>query len=308
MLAHRGSLFNSWKRSGVRFTRLLAFATWVVIALLAMAAFAAFSPSSELAQLGAPTTEAATAEATVETLPPGIGAAAGRQAAFGFSQDMLSLSAPETTTTTTVPSTTTTTTVPPTTTTTTSTTTTIATTTTTRAAPPRTRAPMPPEQVYALVSAYFAPADVERAVLVSWCESRYDANATNPSSAAAGLFQHIPRFWADRSAAAGIGGSDIYDPTANTAVAAWLLYSNGGWKHWNASKSCWGNGTVVPPATTTTTTTLPATTTTAAPTTTTVPATTTTVSPTTIPTTTTTTVASTTTTTVAPTTTTTVAP
>ncbi|RZV42607.1 MAG: hypothetical protein EX267_09435, partial [Acidimicrobiia bacterium] len=112
----------------MRFTRLLAFATWVVIALLAMAAFAAFSPSSELAQLGAPTTEAATAEATVETLPPGIGAAAGRQAAFGFSQDMLSLSAPETTTTTTVPSTTTTTTVPPTTTTTTSTTTTIATT------------------------------------------------------------------------------------------------------------------------------------------------------------------------------------
>lgn len=295
MLAHRGSLFTYWKRSGVRFTRLLAFATWVVIALLAMAAFAAFSPSGELAQLGAPTTIDAGEEA-IDTLPPGIGAAAGRQAAFGFSQDMLSLAAAEPTTTTTVApatTTTTTTTVPPTTTTSTSTTTTVATTSPTRSAPPRTRAPMPPEQVYALVSAYFAPADVERAVLVSWCESRYDANATNPSSGAAGLFQHIPRFWTDRSAAAGVGGADIYDPTSNTAVAAWLLYSNGGWKHWNASISCWGNGTVVAPSTTTTTT---------------VPATTTTVSPTTIPTTTSTIVAPSTTTTTAPPTTTTVPP
>jgi hypothetical protein len=295
MLAHRGSLFTYWKRTGVRFTRLLAFATWVVIALLAMAAFAAFSPSGELAELGAPTTIEAGEEASAtETLPPGIGAAAGRQAAFGFSQDMLSLAAPEPTTTTTVPPTTTvpTTTTTSTSTTSTSTTTTVATTTTTRSAPPRTRAPMPPEQVYALVSAYFAPADVERAVLVSWCESRYDANATNPSSGAAGLFQHIPRFWADRSGAAGVGGADIYDPTANTAVAAWLLYSNGGWKHWNASISCWGNGTVVAPSTTTTTT---------------VPATTTTVSPTTIPTTTSTTVAPSTTTTVPPTTSTTTA-
>ncbi|MGI9609110.1 MAG: hypothetical protein ACR2NL_02340, partial [Acidimicrobiia bacterium] len=84
----------------MRFTRLLAFATWVVIALLAMAAFAAFSPSGELSELGAPA-ETTDPEAS-PTLPPGVGAAAGRQAAFGFSQDMLSLAAPQTTTTTTV--------------------------------------------------------------------------------------------------------------------------------------------------------------------------------------------------------------
>ncbi len=276
----------------MRFTRLLAFVTWVVIALLAMAAFAAFSPGSELAELGEPTTVDAAVEAGVtEKLPPGIGAAAGRQAAFGFSQDMLSLAVPESTTTTTIPPATTTTTVAPTTTTIATTTTTLATTTTTRTTPPRTHAPMPPDQVYSLVSAYFAPADVDKAVLVSWCESRYDANATNRSSGAAGLFQHIPRFWSDRSVAAGVGGSDIYDPTANTAVAAWLVYSNGGWKHWNASISCWGNGSVVAPPTTTTTTT--------------VPATATTVSPTTVPTTTATTVAPSTTTTAPPPTTTT---
>ncbi|NNC93178.1 MAG: hypothetical protein HKN80_11885, partial [Acidimicrobiia bacterium] len=178
----------------MRFTRLLAFATWVVIALLAMAAFAAFSPSSELSDAGAPTATVLEAE-DAGVLAPEVGAAAGRQAAFGFSQDMLSLAVPDTTTTTVSP--TTTTTVAPTTTTTT-TTSTLAPTTTTAAPPaptprPRVNAPLPPDQVYALVSAYFRPHDVEQAVLVAWCESRYDANATNPSSGAAGLFQHIPR-------------------------------------------------------------------------------------------------------------------
>lgn len=266
MLAQRGSLFKR-RKPGVRFTRLLAFATWVVIALFAMAAFAAFSPSSELEGLGAPTTAVAEAD-TTGTVPPGVGAAAGRQAAFGFSQDMLSLAAPQTTTTTVAVATTTTTTVTPPTTTTTSTPPPTTTTTTTTAAPapppPRTNAPVPPDQMYALVSSYFQPQDVERAVLVAWCESRYNANATNPSSGAAGLFQHIPRFWTERAAHAGFAGADIYDPMANTAVAAWLVYSNGGWKHWNASISCWGNGSVVAPATTTT---LPPTTTTVSPTT-----------------------------------------
>jgi hypothetical protein len=128
---------------------------------------------------------------------------------------------------------------------------------------------MPSGDVYTLVSAYFQPQDVERAVLVVWCESRYDPGATNPSSGAAGLFQHIPRYWSARAEAAGVPGSNIYDPTANTAVAAWLVYSNGGWKHWNASIGCWGNGSVAPPTTTTTvagtsTTTAPTSTTTTA--------------------------------------------
>ena len=313
-----GVLFRTRKLKGVRFTRLLAFATWVVTALLAMAAFAAFSPSDELAVLGASVAPADTPESNDDAmgdtsigLPPDIGAAAGRQAAFGFSQDMLSLSRPEATTTTAPPPSTTSTTVAPTTTTTTSTTST--TTTTTVAAPPppprRTRAPLPPDDVYALVSAYFAPADVEKAVLVAWCESRYDANATHPSSRAAGLFQHLPRFWADRSSNAGLSGADIYDPVANTAVAAWLVYSNGGWKHWNPSKSCWGSGSVVPPpttTTTTTTTTLPPTTTTVSPTTMpTTPSTTTTTAP---PATTTSTTPATTTTSTTPTTTTTTTP
>ncbi|MEE8491773.1 MAG: transglycosylase SLT domain-containing protein [Acidimicrobiia bacterium] len=234
----------------MRFTRLLAFATWVVVALLAVAAFSAFSPPGTAPGTTTTTTRPADEPALI---PSDIGAAAGRQAAFGFSQELLTLEAPTTTTT----STTTTTTVPPTTTTTststTTTTTTVAVTTTTYPRP--TSAPLPPETVYALVAAYFQPEDVERAVLIVWCESRYDASAVNPSSGASGLFQHIPRFWSERSQKAGWAGADIFDPEANTAVAAWLRYSSGDWKHWYPSAGCWGNGSVVAPGTTTTTTT-----------------------------------------------------
>ena len=91
-----------------------------------------------------------------------------------------------------------------------------------------------------LVEAYFAPGDVQRALDVIWCESRGNPDATNTASGAAGLFQHLPKFWAERSANAGWADADIYDPTANTAVAAWLVYSDGGWKHWNPSAYCWG--------------------------------------------------------------------
>ncbi|MDH3539993.1 MAG: transglycosylase SLT domain-containing protein [Acidimicrobiia bacterium] len=91
-----------------------------------------------------------------------------------------------------------------------------------------------------LVQTFFAPSDVERALQVIWCESRGDSGASNGSSGAAGLFQHLPRFWGERSVSAGWGGADIFDPTANTAVAAWLLYDGGGWKHWFPSAGCWG--------------------------------------------------------------------
>lgn len=236
----------------MRFTRLLAFAAWVVVALLAVAAFAAFSPPGA-APIPAPTTVAPSEPAEI---PPDIGAAAGRQAAFGFSQELLTLEAPTTTTTSTSTTTiTTTTTVPPTTTTTSPTpaTTTVAAVTTTTYPRPAS-APLAPDTINALVVAYFQPQDVEKALLVAWCESRYDASAVNPSSNASGLFQHIPRFWPSRSEKAGLPGANIFDPESNVAVAAWLVYSNGGWKHWNPSKSCWANGRVVPPAPTTTTT------------------------------------------------------
>jgi hypothetical protein len=95
-------------------------------------------------------------------------------------------------------------------------------------------------EVHGIIALFFAPEDVDLALEVSYCESRWDAGATNATSSASGLFQHIPRFWAERSAAAGWAGANIYDAHANTAVSAWLVYEGGGWVHWAASQGCWG--------------------------------------------------------------------
>lgn len=90
-----------------------------------------------------------------------------------------------------------------------------------------------------LVEKYFAPEDVERALEVIRCESHGNPAAANPVSTARGLFQHLGSLWRERAASAGWAGADIYDPEANVAVAAWLVYHGGGWRHWNASAHCW---------------------------------------------------------------------
>lgn len=85
-----------------------------------------------------------------------------------------------------------------------------------------------------LVEQHFAPGDVDRALRIMACESNGDPDARNRSSGASGLFQHMPRYWAERSAGAGFGGESIFDPVANVAVAAWMVYDypGGGWQHW----------------------------------------------------------------------------
>lgn len=90
------------------------------------------------------------------------------------------------------------------------------------------------EQWRPLVAAYFPASMVDYALAVIWCESRGDPTADNPTSSAAGLFQHLGRYWSERSAAAGVPGASIYDPEASTIVAAWLVLEapGGGWHHW----------------------------------------------------------------------------
>ncbi|HJQ95041.1 MAG TPA: transglycosylase SLT domain-containing protein [Acidimicrobiia bacterium] len=129
----------------------------------------------------------------------------------------------------------------------TTTTTIIATTTSAAAAAPTPApripaspppAPRPVEEWRSLVSSYFAPSDVDKALRVISCESGGDPNAQNPSSGAAGLFQHIPRYWAERAASIGLPGASIFDPVANVAAAAYLVYTEG-WSPWAASSHCW---------------------------------------------------------------------
>lgn len=96
----------------------------------------------------------------------------------------------------------------------------------------------------ALVFTYFQPDDVGRALAVMDCESGGNPDAKNPYSTASGLFQHLASMWPERSEAAGWDGYSVFDPEANVAVAAWLVYEGGGWSHWNASKHCWSGNEV----------------------------------------------------------------
>jgi len=94
-----------------------------------------------------------------------------------------------------------------------------------------------------LVDRYFLPADRDWAFRVAFCESSADPAdviSTKVSSAlAVGWFQHLAKFWLERSKAAGFAGASPFDGDANVAVAAWLLYEGGGPRHWNPSRTCW---------------------------------------------------------------------
>lgn len=84
-------------------------------------------------------------------------------------------------------------------------------------------------QVRALVSEYFKAEDVNTAVRIAWCESRFDPEAVNLRTGAVGLFQHLPQYWEDRAESAGFPGADATDPRASTAAAAWAVYDGAGW-------------------------------------------------------------------------------
>lgn len=114
----------------------------------------------------------------------------------------------------------------PTTTSTTTTTTTVATTTTRT-----TVAGSGVERWRPLVEKHFEPANVTTALSVIDCESGGNPDATNRSRTAAGLFQHLLKYWDARAEAAGYPGGNIFDPETNIAVSAWLAETHG-WSHW----------------------------------------------------------------------------
>ena len=160
------------------------------------------------------------------------------------------LSAPTTTSTTVAPTTTSTTVAP--------TTTTVTSTTTTTlpkmefaayrpaVKPDEVDRPTGPPTLRELIQTYLKPEDHAWAEEVAFCESSAHPDdvfsfAVNRSSRAAGWFQHLPKFWEERTEAAGITGASIADPVAQVQVAAYLLYeTSGGRYHWVQSKACWG--------------------------------------------------------------------
>lgn len=83
------------------------------------------------------------------------------------------------------------------------------------------------------VQIYFQPWDVDRALRIMRCESLGDPWAKNRLSGAAGLFQHMPRYWPERSARFGWAGWSVWSPDANIAIAAALVYHDSmSWRHW----------------------------------------------------------------------------
>jgi len=99
-----------------------------------------------------------------------------------------------------------------------------------------------------LVERYFPSEHQALAYRIAFCESsaKPHYNLTHPTilaiskSGAVGWFQHLPKYWEDRSRLAGFDGYDIYDPVANVGVAAWLLtHTPQGTDHWWPSRHCW---------------------------------------------------------------------
>ncbi len=84
-------------------------------------------------------------------------------------------------------------------------------------------------QVRALVTKYFRPEDINRAIRVAWCESRFNPTSSNPETGGTGLFHHLPEFWSQRTEAAGFPGAQPTDAEANVAAAAYAVYEEGGW-------------------------------------------------------------------------------
>lgn len=84
-------------------------------------------------------------------------------------------------------------------------------------------------QVRALISHYFPPEDVNRAIRVAWCQSRFNPTSTNTENGGTGLFHHLPEFWPQRAEAVGFPGAPPTDPEANVAAAAYAIYEEGGW-------------------------------------------------------------------------------
>ncbi|HEY7822103.1 MAG TPA: hypothetical protein VIG24_04690, partial [Acidimicrobiia bacterium] len=85
-------------------------------------------------------------------------------------------------------------------------------------------------EVRSLVEKHFEPTDVNRAVRIAWCESRFDPNAVDMQTGSVGLFGHLPRYWEERAGNAGFPGIPATDPEASTAAAAWEVYNGAGWE------------------------------------------------------------------------------
>jgi hypothetical protein len=95
-----------------------------------------------------------------------------------------------------------------------------------------------------LINEYFLPEDRALARQIAFCESSGQTHHVGSDvvsdALAVGWFQHLAKYWGERSNKAGWGDYHPFHGRANVAVAAWLFYTSGE-HHWNPSKACWGD-------------------------------------------------------------------
>ncbi len=88
-------------------------------------------------------------------------------------------------------------------------------------------------------AAIAAGVNADQLVRIGKCESGLRADALNPTSGAAGLFQHIDTTWVANSRRYGWAGASPFNPEASANVAA-AMVAHGNIGAWDASKKCWG--------------------------------------------------------------------
>lgn len=101
--------------------------------------------------------------------------------------------------------------------------------------------PLASLEIRTLVEAYFPTHEVETALCVSWLESKWNPDAKNPRSTAAGLWQFLRETWDRAADALGLptyAEDGPYDPNDATRAAAWLQARGTGWRQWAVYSSC----------------------------------------------------------------------
>jgi hypothetical protein len=71
----------------------------------------------------------------------------------------------------------------------------------------------------------------EKALYVAWRESRYRPSAYNPHGPAAGIYQHLLKYWPERAEDFGFKDSSPYNARANIMVTMRMVRRYG-WSPW----------------------------------------------------------------------------
>jgi hypothetical protein len=75
------------------------------------------------------------------------------------------------------------------------------------------------------------PGGPTTAVSIAWRESRFRADAYNPSGAE-GVYQHMSQYWPGRAAAFGFPGASAFNARVNIIVTMRMVRRLGNWSPW----------------------------------------------------------------------------